>query len=498
MDHKTIDLSRPDGKLPKNLRRFLEKILHTITDHDMFRPGRAILIGVSGGPDSVVLLHALHQMAQNLGLRLGIAHFHHNIRGADADADARFVEKLAKNLNISFYYEKNAAVPEGEPGGSLEERLRVARYDFFQRVARDKEFDRIAVGHHADDNAEQILMSLLRGGGPLGLSGISPVRENIIRPLIRVSRDDIMNYLGAFRLDYRMDPTNADNRFLRNRVRRNLMPMLKAGYNPNLPETLARLGSVIKADNDWLDQLIRPIWNQALILEEPGRIVLSIPELIRHHLAARRRIIRRAVQRVKGNLRRIQYLHVEAVIDLVRNDLPGSLDLPDRIRVCCRQGRLMFEKCAAPLRDTAVSVDPHHQIQYSYSFSMEDVSGLPFYVKEIDRVLTLTRIDDSMDGDPTAPDSAVAFFDWDRLVFPLVLRNHQPGDRFAPLGLNGTQKLSDFFINHKIDPWQRTMIPVLVSGADIIWVAGLRISNRVRITPETRCLLKAEVRNPST
>jgi len=496
MVHRASDSSCPDKKFPRNVRRFMEKVRHTMADQNMVGAGRAILVGVSGGPDSVALLHVLHQMADDLGLRLGIAHFHHNIRGTDADADVRFVENLSEKLNLPFYYEKNTGITQLQTGCSPEERLRDARYEFLQRRAHDNGFDRIAVGHHADDNAEQILINLLRGGGPLGISGIPPVRENIIRPLIRVSRDDIMTYLSVFRLDYRMDHTNTDRRFLRNRIRHDLMPMLKTGYNPNLPETLARLGSVLKTDNDWLDQLIRPIWDHVLLLEEPGRIVLSIPKLTRHHLAARRRIIRCAVEQVKGNLRRIQYLHVEAVIGLIQSGSPGRLDLPDRIRAHCGQGQLVFEKCVMPLRDAGGSGRPPRQMQYSYSFSIEDVSGLPVYISEIDRFLILTRIDGPQVRDPAGPGPHVAFFDWDRMVFPLVLRNHRPGDRFDPLGLNGTQKLSDFFINHKIGRRRRAMIPVLVSGADIIWVAGLRISHHVRITAGTRCLLRAEMRNP--
>ncbi len=463
----------------------------------MMRHGQAVLVGVSGGPDSVALLHVLHQMSEGLGLRLGIAHFHHNIRGTDADADARFVEKLSEKLNVSFYYEKNTENQELRTGNSPEEKLREARYEFLQRMARGNGFDRIAVGHHANDNAEQILLNLLRGGGPLGISGIPPVRGNIIRPLIRIPRDDIMTYLSVYRLDYRMDPTNTDGRFLRNRIRHDLMPMLKALYNPNLPETLARMGSVLKTDEEWIDRLIQPIWDQALLLEESGRIVLSIPELTRHHLAARRRIIRRAVERTKGNLRRVRFSHVEAVMGLLRYDNRGRLDLPDRIRVQCRPGQLVFEKCATPLRATGFKGGTTLEIRYTYPFHAEDISGRPVYIKEIDRVLTLTQLDAPLACDPAWTDPYVAFFDWDRLVFPLVLRNYWPGDRFAPLGLNGTQKLSDFFINRKIERRQRAMIPVLVSGGDIIWVAGLQISHHVRITAGTRCLLRAEMRDPA-
>ena len=137
MDHKISDPSRSDGKLPGNVRRFLEKIHHTMADQDMLGPGLAVLVGVSGGPDSLALLHVLHQMAEDRGLRLGIAHFHHNIRGADADIDARFVQNLAEKLNLPFYYEKNTGTPNPQTGESLEERLRNARYEFLQRMARD-------------------------------------------------------------------------------------------------------------------------------------------------------------------------------------------------------------------------------------------------------------------------------------------------------------------------------------------------------------------------
>lgn len=463
----------------------------------MVKAGDGVLVGVSGGPDSVALLHILHQMAEGLGLQLGIAHFHHDIRGVDADADARFVEKLSEKLNISFYYEKNAEIPERQSGRSPEERLRDARYEFLQRVARANGFDRIAVGHHADDNAEQILLNLLRGGGPLGISGIPPVRGNIIRPLIRVTRDDMMTYLSVFRLDYRNDPTNTDTRFLRNRIRHDLMPMLKARYNPNLPETLSRLGAVLESENDWINRLIRPVWEQALLHEEPGMIALSLSEVFRQHLATRRRIIRRSVERVKGNLRRIRFSHVEAILGLMQGDTFGSLDLPGQIRVKRRPDRLIFEKCTVPLRTAGPFGEPPRQIPYSYSFTAGDISGKPLYIKEIDRVLILQRIADPIIGDPAGPGPHAAFFDEDRLVFPLVLRNHKPGERFAPLGFSGTQKLSDFFINQKIERFRRAMIPVLVSGSEIIWVAGLRISHHARITPKTRTLIRAEIREPT-
>ncbi len=462
----------------------------------MLKSGRTVLVGVSGGPDSVVLLHVLHRLAEELRLCLGIAHFHHNIRGRDADVDASFVNKLSQKLNIPFYYKKNTENQTRKTKRSPEERLRDARYAFLQNTARDHNFDAIAVGHHADDNAEQILLNLLRGSGPLGISGISPVRENIIRPLIRVTRDEIFSYLEGYRLDYRMDPTNTDERFLRNRVRHELIPVLKARYNPNLTDTLCRLGSVIHADNDWLDQLVESIWSRVSIHEEPGRIVLSVSELSRQHPAARRRLIRRAVWRLKRNLRKIRYAHVDAVMDLIQAPHPGRLDLPDRIRVSCRAAELVFEKGIQSLRITGDTDEPIRQIDFTYRFFENDISDRPLYIEEMDCFLVLSKMACRPDHDPEKEGSHAAFFDWDRLSFPLTLRRSRPGDRFMPLGLGGTQKLSDFFINRKIDRRRRSAIPVLVSGHDIVWVVGQQIADFAKITGSTRHLLRAEISGP--
>jgi tRNA(Ile)-lysidine synthase len=474
-------------------RQVVRKARHAMADWNMLRAGRSVLVGVSGGPDSVALLHVLHRLSDEGELCLGVAHFHHNVRGRDADMDASFVNKLSEKLSIPFYYEKNTENQTGKTRCSPEERLRDARYGFLQNMARKHGFDVIAVGHHADDNAEQILLNLLRGSGSLGISGIPPIRGNIIRPLIGVTRDEILSYLTGYRLDYRLDPTNTDRRFMRNRIRHELVPLLRTRYNPGLTDALCRLGTVIHADNDWLDRLVEFIWSQVLIHEESDRIVLSLDELHRQHPAACRRLIRRAVWRLKGNLRRLRYSHVDAVMDLIQSPHPGRLDLPDRIRISCRAERLVFEKSIQPLRVPDGSHGPIRQVEFIYRISENDISGRPLHVKEADRLLALRRMEHSSDHDPGKEGPHVAFFDWDRLSFPLTLRNPRPGDRFIPLGLGGTQKLSDFFINRKIDRRRRSRIPILVSGSDIVWVVGQQIADVAKITDSTRHLLRAEI-----
>src|SRR6056297_3907278 len=213
--------------------RLLKKTVQTVREYRMIPPGAAILAGISGGPDSVCLLHVLTLLAQSLRLRLGIAHLNHGLRSTDSDEDADFVRSLAEKQNLPFFYKKTDVRKTAQKSRqSLEEAGRNERYAFFDGILDSHGFDRIALGHHRDDNAELLLMNLLRGSGPSGLSGIPPVRGNIVRPLIRTGRKEIMGHLSDNGIDYCTDSSNADPAFLRNRIRKELLPMLEENYNP--------------------------------------------------------------------------------------------------------------------------------------------------------------------------------------------------------------------------------------------------------------------------
>ncbi|MFP4531371.1 MAG: tRNA lysidine(34) synthetase TilS [Desulfobacterales bacterium] len=451
-----------------------------------------VLIGVSGGPDSICLWHALMALADQLNIRIGVAHLNHGLRGPASDEDAGFVRETAKHYNTPFFYQKvNIRDLANKYKRSLEEAGRMARYDFFQETAAAHGFDKIALGHHRDDNAEQVLMNVLRGAGLDGLAGIPPARDQIIRPLIRVCRQDILAYLAENRVAYVTDQTNADPLFLRNKIRHHLMPYLKKEFNPNLPDSLNRLSKICRSETDWLKELAIQALNQASIYQDKTELALSISSLKGGHRAHLRRMMRAGIKTVKGDLRRIRMAQIDAAVDLIYNasEMAWS-DLSDRIRVEKKGDQLIIRQVSGNLRtDRPGPPMP----AYQYHIQATDLP-LDLWIPEIQKRITISAPyeADGLNIDDPAP--AVAVFDLDRLRFPLIIRNPGPGDRFVPLGMRGSQKLKDYFINSKVPQPDRRFYPVLATEHKIIWLAGHRIAEAAKVTPASKRLVKAELK----
>ncbi|MFZ2633351.1 MAG: tRNA lysidine(34) synthetase TilS [Desulfosalsimonadaceae bacterium] len=482
------------------IQPFIRKVLQTIRDHDMLPKGSSVLVGVSGGPDSMALLHALIAVSDHLSIRVGVAHLNHCLRPGDADLDAEFVIEAARKYSVPFYVKsKNIHKDYENSELSLEEAARDARYRFFHEVCREKGFDKIAVGHHQEDNAELILLYLLRGSGPVGMGGILPVRDNIVRPLIRTSRTEIIGFLASQDVTYRMDASNFNERFLRNRIRHQLIPLIEKNYNPRISESLNRLGNILQAEEQWMNPLVAPIFDQTVADRAKGRISLSVSRLVNLPVAPLRRVLRRAIQEVKGDLRRIAFSHVDAVIDLTaRNRADGILDLPDRIRVSKQADLLMITKENTPLRRTPPAFGQAPGLDYVYTISESGViSGNTLYLHETGTFIKFTRTHACDFPSLSGGGGNVAFFDWDRIQFPLTIRNYRTGDRFTPVGMTGSQTVKKFFINNKISPCIRTKTPIFLSGEMIIWIGGFRIADPVKVTQRTRHLLAVEM-SPET
>jgi tRNA(Ile)-lysidine synthase len=374
---------------------------------------------------------------------------------------------------------------------SLEEAARQVRYRFYHAVAAKFGYEKIALGHHSDDNAELILMYLLRGSGPLGLSGIPPVRnDKVVRPLIDIQQTEIMDYIAVKGLDYVVDSSNRDSQHLRNKVRNRLIPELKAEYNPKLVDSLNRLASIIDAEEKWIENLIQPIFDKVIVFEKQDRIGFDISKLNQQTTAVRRRLIRKAVLKVKGNLRRMTFVHVEAAVKLAQKgpDL-GVLDLPDRIRISRQNDVLIMSIEAQNLRDLEdgplLSLTPHYEYRLAKPGEI--------LIKEAALKIRFSEIppEHTSDWRPPGHGTGTAYFDMDKIHFPLVIRNFRPGDRFSPLGMTGRQKLKKFFIDHKVTRTERTKCPILLSRNEIIWVVGHRLDNAVKIGPQTLRVLKA-------
>ena len=474
------------------MNKVLKTVEKTITIYGMLKPKDSVVIGVSGGPDSVALLHILFLIAPRLSLKLGVAHLNHSLRHNDSDKDEQFVEVLAKKYDLPCYtHKKDVRNFQIENKLSLEQAARGVRYAFLNDIANAMQYNKIAVGHHSDDNAELILMNLFRGSGTQGLSGIPPVRDQkIIRPLIELSRTEIIDFLSQNKLEYVSDVSNTDTKYLRNRVRHELIPLLKTTYNPKISETLNRLSSIIRSEEEWIDDVVRPFYEKSVLDVRENCIVLSVSKLNRYHPALKRRIIRMTIENIKGDLRRIRFVNINSVIGLLeKKSVYGKLDLPDRIRIQKDQDTLFMVKGKHMLREVGKKYS--HSNPFTFEYQIEKLESV--FIREIGAHIKFTEIPMKKVPDYRYTGQHTSFFDKDTLSFPMVIRNFQPGDAFKPLGAGGRQKLKKFFIDKKVPRNERIKCPILLSRGKIIWVVGHRIDDSVKVMPSTRNILKVEL-----
>lgn len=308
----------------------IRAVLETARRTKMFPRGTGVLAAVSGGPDSTAMLSALVMLKDRLLLgEIGVAHVNHGLRGESADRDAAFVEELAKKFGLAFFPEKIQASDLAETGGlCLEEAGRTARYDFFGRICAGHGFARVAVAHTADDNAETVLMFLLRGAAGTGLSGIPAVRGNIVRPLLETTRKDVLGFLKEHDLPFVTDESNSDPSFLRNRIRNELLPLLEKDYNPAIKSALNRLADILGAEESFWEDFIAHRMTLLGVSPKDAEISLSAADIQADHPAVRRRLVRAAIERAKGDLRRIGLVHIEDVLSLKTGKtahLPGGV-----------------------------------------------------------------------------------------------------------------------------------------------------------------------------
>lgn len=466
------------------------KVRKTIEKHHMLRKGDHLLVGVSGGADSVALLSVLNRLRPVYGLILTASHFNHGMRAAESDRDEAFVRSLCESMGVPLL---TGALKEGSCAGglSVEDFLRRHRYAFFEKARREAGALRVALGHHQGDQAETVLMNMIRGTGLGGLSGIPPVRDGgtFIRPLIDCSRYEIADYLAEKGLCFVEDRSNTDERFLRNRVRHCLMPELVNKFNPSIGETLCRLADVCREENDYMTAeagLYLTRWKDGRAEEMP--LEVPIAELLRLHAALQRRIILTIVRSTSAADSAIGFEHVKAVMDLAGGSNPGgSLDLPGGLVVKRTYGLLEFSPVEDAGGRTRGRMAPGRP---GNAFNLEvPVPGI-VRIASLGMSIRFREIR----GVPSLLESKrKAYLDLDRIVFPLVLRSVQPGDRIQPLGMKGTRKLKSVFIDEKIPRRLRGAIPVLADGISVLWVPGVRLSERVRVGKGTERVLSAEI-----
>ncbi|VVS93731.1 tRNA lysidine(34) synthetase TilS [Desulfoluna spongiiphila] len=457
----------------------------TLARHAMCLPGDHLLVALSGGADSMALLHILHRLAPELGITLSVAHLNHGIRGEAADRDQLFSQRAAEDLSLAcITHTVDVPALARRAGTGLEEAARNARYAFLHEVALSCGARRIAVGHHKGDMAEQLLLNLLRGSGLKGLGAMEPVTaDGIIRPLVDLSKDDLAAWLKAEGIGHVTDDSNRDTAYTRNRVRHRLLPMLETEFNPSAVDTLARTAALLREEEDWLREMTESLYTDCRISEEEGHLTLSIPTLSRLHPAAQNRVLRRSVEALCGSTRTLSAAHVQSLSKLLSQGQPGHfVDLSRGLRGILTRGGLHLTTETGSLRHTRPDL----------------LSGVPPFCYTVDRpepghplTLGIEETGDTLtvgwtSAPGTIPSSRNAnrvFIDPSAIAFPLTVRNHRPGDRFRPQGGSGSRKIGRFFSDCGVEAAHRSRIPLVLSKNAVIWVAGYRLDGAATPPP---------------
>ena len=446
----------------------LEKISQTIQGHCLIAAGDLVLVALSGGPDSTVLLHTLAQLRPRLRFRLRAAHVNHGIRGAEADADERAAAAFSRKLGIPFHRHR-ADVPAyaKSEGVSLEAAARELRYQWLESTATRFRANRIATGHTADDLAETVLLNLLRGAGPRGLAGIPPIRGRVIRPLLDLTRAEVESYCEANSLTYRRDESNEDTTFTRNRLRHEVIPLLQE-VQPSVVGNLARTAEIMRAEDEFMSEQAENAL-RAVASQRPGEVGILLSLFAALHPALRRRVLRAAVAKIKGDETDLPLERIDALMEVALSGQTGSvIELPGGLCGERTYGELVISPASAP----RPSSDREWTLAVPGKLAIREL-GLQFET-------TRSR------AKKPPPNPMAALVDASKITSPLVVRTRRRGDRFRPAGMRGTMKLQDFFVNAKVPRDQRDSVPLVVSGDDIVWVVGFRLGEKFRVSDKTK------------
>jgi tRNA(Ile)-lysidine synthase len=485
------------------LADLLQGVRRTIKQHALLAHGDRVVVGVSGGPDSLCLLHLLVRFRDEYDLQLYVAHLHHGARGAEADGDAQFVADIAAQRKLPATVERRDVPQIADEGGlAFEEAARRVRYSFLAQVASDVGAARIAVGHNADDQAETVLMHLLRGSGLAGLRGMLPSTPltdyrligelpeitaaslQLIRPLLYVPRREIELYCSEHGLSPRFDRSNLDQTFFRNRLRHELLPTLEQ-YNPGIRQRLCHTAQVLAAEYEILAQLRRQAWGEVVRAESDSSITLDRAAWRNLPVALQRATLRHAAYRLRRSLRDVNFVHVEnARAVALEGETGAQATLPQAVS-------LMVGYETLTVADQGVSGPPPDEpLLWSRQAMPVEIPGTT-PIPDSDWVLEAESLA-TWDADAIAAAGRwQAYVDEDRLPSPAVLRTRQRGDRFRPLGMGGhTVRLSELMINLKVPAAWRDHVPLLAAGSQIVWVCGHRLSHDFAVTPRTRRAVK--------
>ncbi|MBN2028784.1 tRNA lysidine(34) synthetase TilS [bacterium] len=453
---------------------FFNKFHHYVDENNLIVRQDKVLIAVSGGIDSIVLLDLFLQIRSELNLVLSGVHVNHGLRGKQADRDEIFVRNSIRNIGLPFYslkmdvkgYSKRKKL-------SVEEGGRKLRFDFFNTLLKRLSYDKIALAHHAHDQAETIIMNLARGSGIRGMGGMHPQRNKIIHPLLFASKEEIVSYAHHRNLCHVEDHTNRDKTILRNRIRWDIVRSMEESIGSYIIHSISHTGKVMREVQAFIDFESQKALKKVIEHRSQNEIILDIVKFLKYFKIVQKNMLIQILNEIDYPNRYVRSLEIETILRLIEKGRKGSVYCLKNDLMAIKQNNwISFTKMGPPVKEIKVKVGQEYDIP--------DL-GMRFHAECIKKEMEMGMFTNNR---------WIEYLDYDTLTMPLKIRSWNHGDWFIPLGMSGRKKLHDFFIDAKVPKYKRASVPLLIGGENIVWIIGYRIDDQFKVTDQTTRILK--------
>ncbi|MCL5774260.1 MAG: tRNA lysidine(34) synthetase TilS [Firmicutes bacterium] len=450
------------------------KIYKTIEKFHLIKSPGKIVIACSGGPDSMALLNIMNNLKESLGITLHVMHLNHLSRGAEAEKDAEFVKESCRKLALPFtLYTFNVPLYARRQKISFEEAGRKVRLHYYKKALSETGSSVAATAHTLDDHVETILMRILQGTGPSGIRGILPSRRHLISPLINTTKKEIIEYLMENKIDFRVDESNLSATYFRNKIRHILLPLIEKEFNPGIRQSLARMAQWWQEEEEYWDKKVSETSTIVTIAGKSAQIKISGFNSL--EIPLKKRLFRHALQAVKGNLEDITFSHLGSLLELAGKESGSKISLPGRISAEVEFDNLVIRRSMTKTKLPDVPLPVPGTVE------------IPFWnLKIISEIIKYPPMD-------WTSDSFHAYIDRNTIKGNLTLRARKPGDIIMPLGMGGRKKIKELLMEYRIPASQRESVPIICDEEKILWVAGVRLDERAKVTSKTKEILHLKV-----
>lgn len=455
----------------------LDKVINYIRDNKLIQEEDKVLVALSGGPDSVCLLHILYKLKKVLNIELGAIHINHMLRGEDSDNDEKYIGQLCDELGINYYVKRiDIEYISKNTNVSLEVAGRNERYKAFEEIRKNNNYNKIAVAHNSNDQAETILMRMMRGTGLEGLTGIKAKRKDgVIRPILCLNRSEIERYCKENNLNPRIDASNYERVYSRNKVRLDILPYMKENFNKDIIDTLNRMALILQKDNEFIEEYSKKCYNIYCENYE-GKLKVS-RELFENEMESIiTRVVIRAFKEISNCHQNFEMKHIYEIVNLSKKGTGKRVSLTNKIICENLYGDIIFK----------VDYNNEENKCSEIILNKNNISNnvvFDNYIVNFEVISNKNKVEFSKNN-------LIKLFDYDNIEKEIVIRYRKDGDRITPLGMKGSKKLKDVFINLKVPREKRDNIPILCFDDKVSWIVGYKTSQESRITPDTKNILK--------